>query len=68
VLHTEVCVLYPDAKPLQVTAEVGSGTTMIHYQSHRPMAAIAHGLVEVCMAHYSDPRTLEWNFADENSP
>ncbi|MEP3227361.1 MAG: heme NO-binding domain-containing protein [Parasphingorhabdus sp.] len=64
-IHTEVCVLYPDAKPPQVTAEVENGTTTVRYQSHRPMAAIAHGLVEGCMEHYNDQRTLEWSFADD---
>jgi hypothetical protein len=62
-IHTEVCVLYPDARPPQVTAEVQDGQTVIHYLSHRPMAAIAHGLVQGCMEHYDDRRLLEWDCA-----
>lgn len=64
-IHAEVCVLYPDAKPPQVTAEVENGVTTVRYQSHRPMAAIAHGLVEGCMEHYNDNRALEWSFAED---
>ncbi|WP_173205653.1 heme NO-binding domain-containing protein [Sphingopyxis sp. BSNA05] len=62
-IHTEVCVLYPDARPPQVTADVQDGQTVIHYHSHRPMAAIAHGLVQGCMDHYGDQRSLEWECA-----
>ena len=64
-IHAEVCVLYPDAKPPQVTAEVENGATVVRYESHRPMAAIAHGLVEGCMGHYDDPRKLEWSCAED---
>ncbi|MEO9600881.1 heme NO-binding domain-containing protein [Parasphingorhabdus sp.] len=64
-IHTEVCVLYPDAQPPQVSADVENGTTRVRYESHRPMAAIAHGLVEGCMSHYDDQRTLEWDCAED---
>ena len=65
-IHAEVCVLYPDAKPPQIVAEVVGGTTIIRYESHRPMAAIAHGLVQGCMAHYQDTRQLEWDCAEDS--
>lgn len=64
-IHTEVRLLYPDAKPPQVSAEVQDDATVVRYESHRPMAAIARGLVEGCMSHYNDQRTLEWSCADD---
>lgn len=59
-IHEEVCVLYPDSRPPQITARQEGTRTIMTYQSHRPMAAIAFGLIEGCMAHYGDPRTVSW--------
>ncbi|MEP2987856.1 MAG: heme NO-binding domain-containing protein [Parasphingorhabdus sp.] len=64
-IHNEVCILYPDAKPPQISASEAQGQTIIEYRSHRPMAAIAQGLVQGCMEHYSDPRKLEWDIDED---
>jgi len=65
-IHLEVCTLYPDARPPQVETTVEDGKTIISYQSHRPLAAIALGLIQGCMEYFNDPRTLVWDVA-ENS-
>lgn len=60
-IHHEVCILYPDARPPHIeAAQTPEGLTLT-YQSHRPMAAIAFGLIEQCMRHHEDSRTLEWS-------
>ncbi|WP_337658457.1 heme NO-binding domain-containing protein [Sphingorhabdus sp. Alg231-15] len=64
-IHNEVCILYPDAQPPQITAQESAEKTIISYQSHRPMAAIAQGLVQGCMEHYDDRRALEWSISED---
>ena len=59
-IHHEVVVLYPDARPPQITATTVGGVTTMTYRSHRPMAAIAFGLIQGCMAHYGDARSIRW--------
>ncbi len=51
-IHTDVTVLYPDARPPRVWHEDNDGQTTIHYQSHRPMAVLALGLIEQCVEHF----------------
>lgn len=63
-IHSEVCVLYPDARPPQIEAEKTGKTTVMSYRSHRPMAAIAYGLIQECMGHYGDQRLLTWEVSD----
>ncbi len=60
-IHDEVCVLYPDSRPPQITVRQDGPRTIMTYQSHRPMAAIAFGLIQGCMAHYGDPRSISWS-------
>lgn len=63
-IHAEVCTLYPDARPPVVETAIENGKTSMRYQSHRPMAAIALGLVQGCMENFDDQRSLEWEVAD----
>jgi len=60
-IHTEVCILYPDARPPVIKTSSDDGDFIVHYESHRPMAAIAFGLVQGCMQHFDDPRDLVWD-------
>lgn len=60
-IHDEVCVLYPDSRPPQITTRQDGTRTIMTYQSHRPMAVIAFGLIQGCMAHYGDPRSISWS-------
>jgi Haem-NO-binding len=64
-IHNEVKILYPDAKTPKVIAETKGDTTTVTYSSHRPMAALAHGLVEQCMKHFDDKRSLTWEVSND---
>ncbi|QJQ31144.1 guanylate cyclase [Sphingomonas lacunae] len=57
-IHADVCVLYPDARPPQVSLVKLSDQTIVTYSSYRPMAMIALGLVQQCMVHFGDPRQV----------
>lgn len=59
-IHEEVKVLYPDAVPPTVRSWKEDDGFVVEYASHRPFAYIAHGLVEGCMKHFGDTRTIEW--------
>jgi len=62
-IHAEVCTLYPDARPPVIEAEKDGDHFSLSYKSHRPMAAIALGLVQGCMENFGDRRTLSWDLA-----
>lgn len=63
-IHGEVLILYPDARPPHIESKNNSEGFELTYQSHRPMAAIACGLVQGCMEHFKDERELKWSFSD----
>ncbi len=58
-IHTEVEKLYPGANPPQVQASIEGGHMTVTYESHRPFAMIALGLVEGCCAHFDDTLAVE---------
>lgn len=57
-IHQEVKLLDPEAQPPQVSTREEDGALIIEYQSHRPFAHIAHGLIIGALAHYKDGRKL----------
>jgi hypothetical protein len=59
-IHEEVRVLYPDAWPPQIDAVSDGARLTVTYQSHRPMAHIAYGLIRECLTSFGDPRQLRW--------
>ena len=59
-IHEEVRVLYPDAEPPQVSSWKDDDGFVVEYSSHRPFAHIAFGLVQGCMKHFGDPRSINW--------
>jgi hypothetical protein len=60
-IHEEVQVLYPDAVPPTVKSwQEADNSFVVEYSSHRPFAHIAYGLVEGCMEHFGDPRSIKW--------
>ncbi len=63
-IHGEVRILYPDARPPRMESQNSEEGFILTYQSHRPMAAIACGLVQGCMKHFEDERELQWSFSD----
>ncbi|MXP26056.1 guanylate cyclase [Altererythrobacter indicus] len=66
-IHQEVKLLDPEAKPPQVSTREEDGALIIEYQSHRPFAHIAHGLICGALAHYKDPRKLLAMTSDDPS-
>ena len=63
-IHNEVRILYPDARPPLIDNKREDDAFVISYQSHRPMAAIACGLIQGCMEHFGDERELKWDISD----
>lgn len=59
-IHEEVRVLYPDARPPLVEATADGDALRVRYESHRPFAHIAFGLIRACLAHFGDPRVVSW--------
>lgn len=59
-IHEEVRVLYPDARPPLVETTADGDALRVRYESHRPFAHIAFGLIRACLAHYGDPRIVTW--------
>lgn len=59
-IHEEVRVLYPGAKPPSVTTLRDGDALVVNYESHRPLAHIAYGLIAGSIEHYRDDRTLTW--------
>lgn len=55
-VHVEVLKLYPDAElPTFETSRTDDNTMVMVYQSTRPFADLAKGLIEGCIAHYGEP-------------
>ena len=55
-VHVEVRKLYPDAElPTFETSRPNNDTMVMVYQSRRPFADLAYGLIGGCIAHYDEP-------------
>lgn len=54
-IHDEVAKLYPDASPPRFEVATEGEDLVVSYRSHRPMAAVALGLIEGCVAHFGQP-------------
>lgn len=59
-IHEEVRVLYPGAQPPSISTKREDDALIVEYESHRPMAHIAYGLIARSVEHYGDPRKLTW--------
>lgn len=54
-VHLEVRKLYPDAElPRFDTPHADPRHLVMVYESRRPFAALAHGLIEGCLAHFGE--------------
>lgn len=53
-IHVEVAKLYPDTKPPTVNTTIEDDTMTVHYESHRPFAMIAMGLIEGCCTYFGN--------------
>jgi len=59
-VHVEVRKLYPDAElPTFATSRPDDDTMIMVYQSQRPFADLAHGLIEGCITHYDERVNVE---------
>lgn len=59
-VHVEVKKLYPDAElPTFETTLVNNNHLEMIYQSKRPFAPVAHGLMQGCIAHYQEDIKIE---------
>lgn len=55
-IHGEVRKLYPDSSPPNISLHrIDESTCELIYRSHRPLAAVAHGLTEACFDEFGDP-------------
>ena len=60
VTNQELRKLYPDAElPTFATSRPDDDTMVMVYQSRRPFADLAHGLIEGCITHYDEPVNVE---------
>lgn len=59
-IHEEVMVLYPDARPPRIETVVADDLVHVHYESHRPLAHLAFGLIRQCLTDFGDPREISW--------
>ncbi|TVQ02002.1 MAG: hypothetical protein EA381_04080 [Planctomycetaceae bacterium] len=58
-IHVEVRKLYPDAELPHLTfRQVDTMTSELRYQSIRPLADLAEGLIESTIRHFGDPITF----------
>lgn len=57
-IHDEVKKLYPDSSPPEFTVHEEGDELIITYNSHRPMAMIALGLIEGCLAYFNEGFTV----------
>ncbi|TWU62035.1 heme NO-binding domain-containing protein [Crateriforma conspicua] len=53
-IHVEVRKLYPDAELPTFDCGIHEGNLTMHYQSSRPFADLAEGLVRACVDHFGD--------------
>lgn len=53
-IHDEVMKLYPEARPPKLRLSEGDGCLIVTYDSHRPFALVALGLLEGCFEHFGE--------------
>lgn len=59
-IHIEVRKLYADAElPRFLCHRNGPDSMIMEYRSHRPLADLAHGLIEGCAEHFSETLAIE---------
>lgn len=58
-IHVEVRKLYPEADLPQFLTERSANQLTLTYESKRPFAMFALGLVRGCLAHFGEGKTVE---------
>jgi hypothetical protein len=57
-IHVEVKKLYPDAELPKFSYIETNNELHLHYESPRPLAGVAHALVNACLLYYGEEQTL----------
>ncbi len=66
-IHMEVQKLYPDATPPKLTCTpVGERQMRLHYQSHRPFAVLAHGLIIGAGKHFGENLAIDFQSVNDD--
>lgn len=60
-IHDEVIKLYPDANPPSVLVSRNEGFLRVTYESHRPFALVALGLIEGCYDYFGKPVHVQFD-------
>ena len=58
-IHVEVKKLYPDAELPQFRYEEQGQDLHLYYSSPRPLAGVAHALINACLHYFKDEQFLE---------
>jgi hypothetical protein len=58
-IHVEVAKLYADADLPVIQTSLDEDKMIVRYESHRPFAMLAMGLIEGCCAHFDDTLVVE---------
>jgi hypothetical protein len=67
IIHVEVKKLNPDAELPSVIAEpIDERSMLVTYQSKKPFASFALGLIQGCIDHYQQPISI--SYEDKNTP
>lgn len=60
-IHDEVTKLYPDSNPPSVLVSRDDGFLRVTYESHRPFALVALGLIEGCYEYFGKPVQVQFD-------
>lgn len=60
-IHLEVTKLYPDSNPPVVSVESKEGRLEVKYESHRPFAYVALGLIEGCYEYFGESAEIQFD-------
>lgn len=60
-IHDEVIKLYPDSSPPKVHVSRKNGFLLVDYESHRPFALVALGLIEGCYEYFGKPVQVQFD-------
>ena len=60
-IHIEVRKLYPDSNPPKLTCKrINEHSMELHYESHRPFALLALGLIKGCGIHFGESLNIHY--------
>ena len=60
-IHDEVVKLYPESSPPKVLVSEDEGRLLVNYESHRPFALVALGLIEGCYEYFGQPVDVQFD-------